>query len=84
MIILIGLRKEIESHRFLCNEKDRQNSECEAEICRTRDNIRQVESDIYKTTNDLTEKGHTGNVLKSQLEAANIELNREREERMRD
>ena len=47
MIILIGLRKEIESHRFMCNEKDRQSAECEAEICRTRDAIRQVDSEIY-------------------------------------
>ena len=45
-VTLLGLRKEIENHRFFCNDKDRQNKECGQEINKTIENIARVEGDI--------------------------------------
>ena len=49
----MDLRKEIETHLFLCNEKDRQNSELEAEIAKTKEAISHVSADIYATERDI-------------------------------
>ena len=63
----MDLRKEIETHLFLCNEKDRSNSELESEIAKTKEAISHVESDIYATKRDIGEKNHEGAVLRSRI-----------------
>ena len=45
-VTLLGLNREIENHRFFCNDKERQNKECQQEISMTREAISRVESEI--------------------------------------
>ena len=82
--ILFDLRREIETHLFLCNEKDRQNLQAQEEIRKTNEQISHVESDIYATQRDIGEKNHEGAVLRSQIQAAGTELDKLRAERLKD
>lgn len=61
---LLGLRKEIDTHRFLDNDKDRQNKELKAEIASNYDAIRRADSDIFSLRHDISEKNANGLVCK--------------------
>ena len=84
MTTLLGLRKEIENHRFFVNDKERQNAECQAEINKTYEAINRIESEIFTIKRDISDKQQEGLIIRSQMEGAQMELNKQREERHRD
>lgn len=84
MNTLLGLRKEIENHRFFVNDKERQNAECQAEINKTYEAINRIESEIFTIKRDISDKQQEGLIIRSQMEGAQMELNKQREERHRD
>lgn len=52
LITLAGLRKEIDDTRFLLNEKNRANTDMQAEISATREQIARREAEIYAASRD--------------------------------
>lgn len=83
-ITLHGLKKECDDARHLLNDKSRSNNDMQVEIAALREQISRREAEIFGFQREAQSKGDHSYALRKDIDAANFELQKLKEERCRD
>ena len=79
-----SLKKEIDDTRYLLNEKNRANNDLTADIANTREQISRRDAEIFASQRDVAQKSDAGHALRKEIENAQYELSKLKDERARD
>ena len=83
-ITLHGLKKEADDARHLLNDKSRQNNDMQVEIAALREQISRREAEIFGFAREAQSKADHSYAIRKDIDAANFELSKLKEERCRD
>lgn len=84
MMTLHGLKKELDDLRFMLNDKNRSNGDCQDQIASLRDQINRKDMEIASAKTDAAHKSDQGFSLRKELDNLEYEIKRLQEEKHKD